>query len=59
MTADNDDDDQCQYNSDLQAESARLVKVLNVNQWVAVRYDEQWYPGTVEHVRALAFVHLS
>ena len=44
-----------EYATDIQAESSKLVKTLDVDQWVAVYYhdDGKWYPGTVQQVRML------
>ena len=44
---DDEDDD---YLADLRAESSNIVKVLDVDQWVAVVYNEKWYPGYVQKV---------
>ena len=38
------DEENSQYTSDLQAESFELVRELNVDQWVAVWYNDKWYP---------------
>ena len=44
-----------EYEQDIHSESLELVKALNIDQWVAVWYDGNWYPGSVQQVRTLLY----
>lgn len=50
-----DDHDAFQYKEDIHAESSNLIKALDVDEWVAVLYDENWYPGIVQNVISFTF----
>ena len=40
-----------QYAQDLKEAAADVVNSLNIDQWVAVLYDDEWYPGCVQEVK--------
>lgn len=44
------DDSAVGYQTDLQAEVTSVVQLIEVDQWVIVIYDQQWYPGCVSEV---------
>ena len=43
-------EDACQYNHDIASESRELMKAMNVDEWVAVVYGNDWFPGIVQNV---------
>ena len=43
--------DACEYSQDIAAESRELLKAMNVDQWVAVMYGKEWFPGIVQNVK--------
>ena len=48
-----DDDDDDEYLDDLREESHHIVESLDVDQWVAIFYEDpepNWYPGCVQKV---------
>ena len=46
----NFDENAACYQADLQAEVMSVVQQIEVDQWVIVLYEEQWYPGCVIEV---------
>ena len=46
----NFDEDAVGYQAELQAEVLSVVEQIEVDQWVIVLYDQQWYPGCVSEV---------
>ena len=42
--------DDGQYHDDIARESSELIKAMNVDEWVAVFYEANWYPGIVQNV---------
>ena len=44
----NFDEDAVGYQAELQAEVLSVVEQIEVDQWVIVLYDQQWYPGCVD-----------
>ena len=50
-----DESDDGQYYHDIASESSDLIKALNVDEWVAVFYEDNWYPGIVQNVISLIF----
>ena len=44
-----EEDNASMYEDDLQKEAAELMK-LDVDEWVAVYYEEKWFPRVVQEV---------
>ena len=54
-----EDESDAQYNHDISSESSELIKALNVDEWVAVLYEDNWYPGIVQDVISFNFLFYS
>ena len=54
-----EDESDAQYNHDVSSESSELIKALNVDEWVAVLYEDNWYPGIVQDVISFNFLFYS
>ena len=54
-----DETDDGQYHDDIARESSELIKAMNVDEWVAVFYEANWYPGIVQNVISSTFLYVS
>ena len=52
------DEEAACYQADLQAAVTSVVQQIEVDQWVIVLYEEQWYPGCVIEV-IIYLLHIS
>ena len=49
------DDNAINYSEDLRETCSEIVNILDVDQWVAVNYEGNWYPGCVQKVNKPIF----